>query len=179
MAADQQRVQHAGDPRRGRTRTRPPARPSCRSTPPAPTPRPHPATTRGTSTAAAGTRPARHSKNRPRVARRWRTRAGVRVRAWPPPQPCFGALLRPGDEVAASADLYGGTFRLLERVFKPWGLTARYTPTTRSAAGFEAIITPKNETRVDRDADEPAAPNPRHRGDRRSRPQARGEAGGR
>src|SRR2546430_13433967 len=37
------------------------------------------------------------------------------------------SLLRPGDEVAASADLYGGTFRLLERVFKPWGLVARYT----------------------------------------------------
>src|SRR5205814_6228709 len=34
------------------------------------------------------------------------------------------SVLRPGDEVAAAADLYGGTFRLLERVFKPWGLTA-------------------------------------------------------
>ena len=32
------------------------------------------------------------------------------------------SLLKPGDEVAAAADLYGGTFRLLERVFKPWGL---------------------------------------------------------
>ena len=56
----------------------------------------------------------------------------------------FGALLRPGDEVAASADLYGGTFRLLERVFKPWGLTARYTDDS-SAAGFEQIITPKTK----------------------------------
>src|SRR5436190_3034766 len=37
------------------------------------------------------------------------------------------AQLRPGDEVAASADLYGGTFRLLERVFKPWGLATHYT----------------------------------------------------
>lgn len=54
----------------------------------------------------------------------------------------FTALLRPGDEVAASADLYGGTFRLLERVLKHWGLTARYTDND-SAAGFEAIITPK------------------------------------
>ncbi len=54
----------------------------------------------------------------------------------------FGALLRPGDEVAASADLYGGTFRLLDKVFKPWGLTARYTDDP-SPAGFEAIITPK------------------------------------
>ncbi len=37
------------------------------------------------------------------------------------------AQLRPGDEVAAAADLYGGTYRLLERVFKPWGLVADYT----------------------------------------------------
>src|SRR5437764_916277 len=56
----------------------------------------------------------------------------------------FSALLRPGDEVAASADLYGGSFRLLERVFKPWGLTARYTDDT-SPAGFEAIITPRTK----------------------------------
>src|SRR3954451_14651696 len=54
----------------------------------------------------------------------------------------FGALLRPGDEVAASADLYGGTFRLLDKVFKPWGLGARYTDES-SPAAFEAIITPK------------------------------------
>src|SRR3977135_633939 len=39
----------------------------------------------------------------------------------------LAGLLKPGDEVAAAADLYGGTFRLLERVFKPWGLGARYT----------------------------------------------------
>src|SRR3954466_6725588 len=30
--------------------------------------------------------------------------------------------LRPGDEVVAASDLYGGTYRLLERVFKQWGL---------------------------------------------------------
>lgn len=56
----------------------------------------------------------------------------------------FGALLRPGDEVAASADLYGGTFRLLEKVFKPWGLTARYTDDS-SQSGFEKIINPKTK----------------------------------
>jgi cystathionine beta-lyase/cystathionine gamma-synthase len=56
----------------------------------------------------------------------------------------FSALVRPGDEVAASADLYGGTFRLLDKVFKPWGLTARYTDDS-SAAGFEKIITPKTK----------------------------------
>lgn len=56
----------------------------------------------------------------------------------------FGALLRPGDEVVASSDLYGGTFRLLDKVFKPWGLTARYTDDS-TAAGFEKIITPKTK----------------------------------
>jgi cystathionine beta-lyase/cystathionine gamma-synthase len=53
----------------------------------------------------------------------------------------FQALLKPGDEVVASADLYGGTFRLLERVLKPWGLTARYTDDS-SAAGFEKLLSP-------------------------------------
>jgi cystathionine gamma-lyase len=50
------------------------------------------------------------------------------------------STLRPGDEVAAAADLYGGTFRLLDKVFKPWGLAARYTDDP-SPAGFAKIIT--------------------------------------
>src|SRR5689334_18511731 len=51
------------------------------------------------------------------------------------------SLLRPGDEVAAAADLYGGTYRLLERVFRPWGLATRYTDDPAPAA-FARIITP-------------------------------------
>src|SRR5262245_18259544 len=51
------------------------------------------------------------------------------------------AQLKPGDEVAAAADLYGGTFRLLDKVFKPWGLVTRYTDDP-SPAGFAKIITP-------------------------------------
>jgi cystathionine gamma-lyase len=51
------------------------------------------------------------------------------------------SILKPGDEVAAAADLYGGTYRLLERVFRPWGLVARYTDDP-SSAGFAKIITP-------------------------------------
>jgi cystathionine gamma-lyase len=54
------------------------------------------------------------------------------------------ALLKPGDEVAAAADLYGGTYRLLERVFKPWGLVARYTDDP-SPEGFARILTPKTK----------------------------------
>ncbi|HEY2158518.1 MAG TPA: aminotransferase class V-fold PLP-dependent enzyme, partial [Isosphaeraceae bacterium] len=42
---------------------------------------------------------------------------------------------------AAAADLYGGTFRLLERVFKPWGLVPRYTEDA-SPDGFAAILSP-------------------------------------
>ena len=42
---------------------------------------------------------------------------------------------------AFAADLYGGTFRLLERVFKPWGLVARYTEDA-SPEGFRAILRP-------------------------------------
>jgi cystathionine gamma-lyase len=51
------------------------------------------------------------------------------------------SVLKPGDEVAAAADLYGGTYRLLERVFRPWGLVARYTEDL-SPAGFARVITP-------------------------------------
>src|SRR5207245_5992963 len=54
------------------------------------------------------------------------------------------SLLRPGDEVAAAADLYGGTYRLLERVFRPWGLIARYTDDP-SKEGFAKIITAKTK----------------------------------
>jgi cystathionine gamma-lyase len=49
--------------------------------------------------------------------------------------------LHPGDHVVAAADLYGGTFRLLERVFKPWGLVPRYTEDP-SPEGFASAITP-------------------------------------
>lgn len=49
------------------------------------------------------------------------------------------AQLRPGDEVIAAADLYGGTYRLLERVYKPWGLITHYTDDP-SPAGFEKLL---------------------------------------
>src|SRR6266851_2717479 len=54
------------------------------------------------------------------------------------------SILRPGDEVVAAADLYGGTYRLLERVFKPWGLVARYTDDP-SRDGFAQLISSKTK----------------------------------
>jgi cystathionine beta-lyase/cystathionine gamma-synthase len=50
------------------------------------------------------------------------------------------SILRPGDEVVAAADLYGGTYRLLERVLRPGGIVARYTDDPRPE-GFAALIT--------------------------------------
>jgi cystathionine beta-lyase/cystathionine gamma-synthase len=50
-------------------------------------------------------------------------------------------LLRPGDELVANADLYGGTFRILERVFKPWGLVTRYVEDPSPARFAEAVST--------------------------------------
>src|SRR5690242_14063967 len=54
------------------------------------------------------------------------------------------SMLKPGDEVVAAADLYGGTYRLLERVFKPWGLVTRYTEDA-SPAGFAKVLTPTTQ----------------------------------
>ena len=56
----------------------------------------------------------------------------------------FQALLKPGDEVVAAADLYGGTFRLLDKVFKPWGLTTTYTDDP-SASGFAKLVSAKTK----------------------------------
>jgi cystathionine gamma-lyase len=54
------------------------------------------------------------------------------------------SLCRPGDEVVAAADLYGGTYRLLERVFKPMGVVARYTDDP-AAGGFAKLVTNKTK----------------------------------
>jgi cystathionine gamma-lyase len=54
------------------------------------------------------------------------------------------AQLEPGDEVVAAADLYGGTYRLLERVFRRWGLNAKYTDDP-TLAGFAPLMSPRTK----------------------------------
>jgi cystathionine gamma-synthase/cystathionine gamma-lyase len=54
-------------------------------------------------------------------------------------------LLKPGDHVVAGDDLYGGTFRLLDKVYRPWGLRVDYADSTDPAA-FAAAVRP--ETRL-------------------------------
>ncbi len=51
-------------------------------------------------------------------------------------------LLRPGDRVVATEDLYGGTFRLFDRLFRPWGLRFDYVPTSDPDAVAAALREP-------------------------------------
>jgi len=64
---------------------------------------------------------------------------------------CFGSglaamdavlkMFRAGDEVIATNDLYGGSYRLLRKVFEPFGLRSRFVPMSDLAA-LEAAISP-------------------------------------
>lgn len=54
----------------------------------------------------------------------------------------FHALLKKGEQVIVGDNIYGGTYRLLEKVFKPWGLEIDYVETDNIAA-YEAAITPR------------------------------------
>lgn len=51
----------------------------------------------------------------------------------------LASLLRPGDSIVAYSDLYGGTYRLLETLFRPWGLEPRYTDSTDPNAIAERV----------------------------------------
>jgi cystathionine beta-lyase/cystathionine gamma-synthase len=54
------------------------------------------------------------------------------------------ALLRAGDHVVASDVIYGGTVRLLDRLFAPFGVTASYVDGS-SGAGLRAAITDRTK----------------------------------
>ena len=51
------------------------------------------------------------------------------------------SILRPGDEIIAGDDLYGGTYRAFERVLRPMGVTTRYV-SARRIEEYAAAITP-------------------------------------
>ncbi len=55
------------------------------------------------------------------------------------------SLLRPGDHVVAGDDVYGGTYRLFERVYRPLGVAFDYPPAT-DADAIAAALRP--ETRL-------------------------------
>ncbi len=103
------------------------------------------ASTRATNTRRQRQPHARRPRNLPRHALKKANAAnGFRLRLPRPRRPCWPRL-RPGDEVVANADLYGGTYRLLgAAVFRPVGLVTRYTDDP-SPAGFARVVTPKTK----------------------------------
>ena len=52
---------------------------------------------------------------------------------------CLLRLFSPGDRLVVTEDLYGGTFRLFEKVFRPFGLDAIYADTSDLAAVKSAL----------------------------------------
>jgi cystathionine gamma-synthase len=54
------------------------------------------------------------------------------------------SLFSQGDEILASQDLYGGTYRLFEKGWKKWGLNFQYGD-SRNVDTFEALITEKTK----------------------------------
>jgi cystathionine beta-lyase len=53
-------------------------------------------------------------------------------------------LLKPGDEVVSTNDLYGGTYRLFTKVFEPFGITFKFVDMA-NVANVAAAITPKTK----------------------------------
>jgi len=51
----------------------------------------------------------------------------------------LGGLLKKGDHVVAGDDLYGGTYRLFEKVFKKWGLEISYAD-SKDPASFKRAM---------------------------------------
>ena len=50
-------------------------------------------------------------------------------------------ILKPGDEIIVAEELYGGTYRLLEHMYKPLGMTIHYV-SMQDMTTFEQLITP-------------------------------------
>jgi cystathionine beta-lyase/cystathionine gamma-synthase len=50
-------------------------------------------------------------------------------------------VLKPGDQILAGNDTYGGTYRVFERIFRPWGVDTRYVDAA-DVSRFAEAITP-------------------------------------
>src|SRR4029077_17980048 len=54
------------------------------------------------------------------------------------------AYLRPDDEIVIPSDVYGGTYRILNKVFQPSGIVVRQIDFS-NAASLDAAITPRTK----------------------------------
>jgi cystathionine beta-lyase/cystathionine gamma-synthase len=48
-------------------------------------------------------------------------------------------VLKPGDQILAGNDTYGGTYRVFERILRPWGVDTRYRDASDTGRFAEAI----------------------------------------
>jgi cystathionine gamma-synthase len=48
-------------------------------------------------------------------------------------------VLKPGDQILAGNDTYGGTYRIFERILRPWGVDTRYVDAADASRLAEAI----------------------------------------
>ena len=71
------------------------------------------------------------------------------------------ALLRPGDHVVIPDDAYGGTFRLIDKVFTQWGVQHTPVRAVRPGRGARGDDRP-HPADLGGDADQPAAVDRRH-----------------
>ena len=65
-------------------------------------------------------------------------------------------VLRPGDHLVIPNDAYGGTYRLIDKVFTHWGIEYSVAPISDNDA-VRAAIRPNTKLDLGRDAHEPAA----------------------
>jgi cystathionine beta-lyase/cystathionine gamma-synthase len=49
-------------------------------------------------------------------------------------------ILKPGDHILAGNDTYGGTFRIFERILRPWGVNTTYVDAGNVEAVKKAIL---------------------------------------
>ncbi len=93
---------------------------------------------------------------------RGRARDGVRLRPGRRARADHGGLRRRAITSCCRSDLYGGTFRLVDKILTRWGL--RYTMVDQTDLdALAAALAPGDADRLDRDADEPAPRRRRRR----------------
>ena len=73
------------------------------------------------------------------------------------------AYLRPGDEIVIPNDVYGGTYRILNKVYQPIGVTIKQFERFESGGAGKSDYQ-QDQAGLDRDADESALADLRHRG---------------
>ena len=74
------------------------------------------------------------------------------------------AVCAAGDHVILPADLYGGTYRLVDKVLARWGLEYDAGRPDRPRRGRARAVRRRHAPDLGRDADQPAAERRRHRG---------------